>query len=373
MESQSQRSEPLPQPESSTMIRNTENQATEKMVTTKSKTSKLVVFLLLLSLFIGVGAIAGGYYLYQQLQQKQTDLQSITAEVHAFKQAQIAQSLQADELSKQFDKQLDKLSEQQQSLKKSVSGLSQQTPNHWMAAEADFLVQMAGRKLWLEGDINTAISLLKSADSQIAAMRDPSLLPLRKALAKDISNVRAVKKTDISGAVFAIDELLEQIPTLPLNQADQKIKKDKQEKELTDSIFDWQSNLDKTWQALVNDFVKIRKRKTDIEPLLSPKQNWYLVENIKNKLLQAQLALYRNDGLNYRHSMELAGKWIFEYFDLENEKTTNTLENINELAKLRLQSVNVKKFTSLPLLKQLVTYGELKSHDVALPKEGTSL
>ncbi|WP_260682195.1 uroporphyrinogen-III C-methyltransferase, partial [Klebsiella pneumoniae] len=40
----------------------------------------------------------------------------------------------------------------------------------WLLAQADFLVKLAGRKLWSDQDVTTAAALLKSADASLADM-----------------------------------------------------------------------------------------------------------------------------------------------------------------------------------------------------------
>lgn len=52
-----------------------------------------------------------------------------------------------------------------------ISGSDAKT---WLLAQADFLVKLAGRKLWSDQDVTTAAALLKSADASLADMNDPS-------------------------------------------------------------------------------------------------------------------------------------------------------------------------------------------------------
>ena len=103
----------------------------------------------------------------------------------------------------------------------------------------------------------------------------------------------------------------------------------------------------------------IRKRTTDAAPLLEPDQQWYLVENTRNKLLQAQLALYRQDQVNYRNSVKLARKWIYQYFDLKDQQVTDALATLDALETLKIQTTSIERFDSSNLLNQLVTYGNL--------------
>ncbi len=228
-----------------------------------------------------------------------------------------------------------------------------------MAEEAKYLVRMAGNKLWLEKDPQTALSLLEAADDRIETMKDPSLTPIRKALARDMNSVAAIKSTDVAGTVLSLDTIIERLPNLKVNRSESKLNAKDDSLQVTESLDDWQSNLAKSWQALIEEFVIIRKRTTDPAPLLAPDQQWYLVENIRNKLLQAQLALFRQDQVNYRQSVTMARKWIFQYFDLADNKTEQTLAALDALATLEIQSPDIEQFAATPLLQQLVTHGRL--------------
>ena len=349
---------------SSEMAKPTVKARTKSKSTGMSLISKFFIFI---AVCLSCLAIAGGYYLFIEQQKKQETVAILKQKLSQLQQQVDTQSATDSDLSSQTDaigSTIDKLQVQQAQLQGSIANIAQRSPKHWMAAEADYLVQMAGRKLWLEQDPTTAANLLRSADAQISKMGDPSLLPLRKALAQDIYQVKSIKRPDISGTVYEIDGVIEQLDSLPLNQAKPAESKEPESQELTDSISDWHVNLDKTWRALISDFVKIRKRQTDLAPLLSPEQSWYLTENIKNKLLQAQLSLYRNDDVNFKQSLRLARKWVYEYFDLKDDKTKAVLATIDTVSKLSVQPVAIQKFHSLPLLKQLVTFGEINQ-----PKE----
>jgi uroporphyrin-3 C-methyltransferase len=262
--------------------------------------------------------------------------------------------------------ELTKLAEDQNLLQNRINKLAQRSPTHWMASEAEYLVNMAGRKLWLEKDPRTATDLLKSADETIAAMNNPALLPIRKALAKDIAATASIKTTDIDGSVLALDALIEQLDKLPLNRTDAETDAP-EDTNITGDLNDWQSNLGKTWKALTQDFITIRHRTADAPALLAPEQQWYLVENIRHKLLQSQLALYRYDRAAYHQSLMMVRKWIQTYFDTQDHSTAEAIAKIDKLATLELDPITLKSFAAKPLLLQLTSYGELtSSEDVPL-------
>ncbi|MGI2193917.1 uroporphyrinogen-III C-methyltransferase [Shewanella baltica] len=336
-----------------------------------NRSSWAIRFGVLLALGLTACTLGGGFMLYQQMQQQllAQDAKNIALQ-DQLQQALLQPNQRIGQLEQQqlndakTYQELTKLAEDQNQLQDRVNKLAQRSPTHWMASEAEYLVNMAGRKLWLEKDPRTATDLLKSADETIAAMNNPALLPIRKALAKDIAATASVKSTDIDGNVLALDALIEQLDKLPLNRTDAEADAP-EDTTITGDLNDWQSNLGKTWKALTQDFITIRHKTADAPALLAPEQQWYLVENIRHKLLQSQLALYRYDRAAYHQSLMMARKWIQTYFDTQDHKTAEAIAEIDKLATLELDPITLKSFAAKPLLLQLTSYGELTSSEDA--------
>ncbi|MEM6249577.1 uroporphyrinogen-III C-methyltransferase [Shewanella vaxholmensis] len=336
-----------------------------------NRSSWAIRFGVLLALGLTACTLGGGFMLYQQMQQQllAQDAKNIALQ-DQLQQALLQPNQRIGQLEQQqlndakTYQELTKLAEDQNQLQDRVNKLAQRSPTHWMASEAEYLVNMAGRKLWLEKDPRTATDLLKSADETIAAMNNPALLPIRKALAKDIAATASIKTTDIDGNVLALDALIEQLDKLPLNRTDAETDAP-EDTTITGDLNDWQSNLGKTWKALTQDFITIRHKTADAPALLAPEQQWYLVENIRHKLLQSQLALYRYDRAAYHQSLMMARKWIQTYFDTQDHKTAEAIAEIDKLATLELDPITLKSFAAKPLLLQLTSYGELTSSEDA--------
>lgn len=336
-----------------------------------SRSSWAIRFGVLLALGLTACTLGGGFMLYQQMQQQllAQDAKNIALQ-DQLQQALLQPNQRIGQLEQQqlndakTYQELTKLAEDQNQLQDRVNKLAQRSPTHWMASEAEYLVNMAGRKLWLEKDPRTATDLLKSADETIAAMNNPALLPIRKALAKDIAATASIKTTDIDGNILALDALIEQLDKLPLNRTDAETDAP-EDTTITGDLNDWQSNLGKTWKALTQDFITIRHKTADAPALLAPEQQWYLVENIRHKLLQSQLALYRYDRAAYHQSLMMARKWIQTYFDTQDHKTAEAIAEIDKLATLELDPITLKSFAAKPLLLQLTSYGELTSSEDA--------
>lgn len=357
---------------SSTKIVDTESHSDSDDATSTSnrKSSWWVRLSILLCLIIALAGIGISYLLLVELESQKIELQTQNQQTQAISNevtealiepkrriAELEIQQQNDSLAYQQQNQLAKSHQQ---LQERVATIAQRNPNHWMASEAEYLVRMAGRKLWLENDPKTAASLLSSADDRIEAMKDPALLPIRRALAHDLAKTNAIKTTDVAGTIYTIDSILIQLDSLPLNRAKAQSAEDLAEQHvMTDSLDDWQSNLAKTWHSVTDGFITIRKRTTDLEPLLAPDQQWYLIENIRNKLLQAQLALYQHDEVNYRQSIGFARTWIQQYFDLEETKTQEAMTALDALITVKIEQVKHTNFESTRLLQQLITFGSL--------------
>ncbi|MFB2780561.1 uroporphyrinogen-III C-methyltransferase [Shewanella mangrovisoli] len=340
-----------------------------RQVVQVNRSSWAIRFGVLLALGLTVCTIGGGYLLYQQMQQqlqlqetKNLALQDQLQQALLAPNQRIAQLEQQQLSDAKTFQELAKLATDQSQLQDRLNKLAQRSPTHWMASEAEYLVNMAGRKLWLEKDPRTATDLLKSADETIAAMDNPALLPIRKALAKDIAATTNIKSADIEGNVLAIDALIDQLDKLPLNRADADASAP-EDTAISGDLNDWQSNLSKTWKALTQDFITIRHRTADAPALLAPEQQWYLVENVRHKLLQSQLALYRYDRAAYHQSLMMARQWIQTYFDVQAHPTTEAIAEIDKLATLELDPITLKSFAAKPLLLQLTSYGELTSSE----------
>jgi uroporphyrin-3 C-methyltransferase len=333
---------------------------------------------LLVSLLIALMALAACYWLYTQTLMLKTSLDtnqnsmqnSIQNSVqianislnNSLQEAKtkISELEQLQQKNKNTYQTLEELKKAQEQQHAQLAALSKRSPNHWMASEADYLTRMAGRKLWLEADTKTAILLLQAADERISAMENPALLPIRQALSQDIVALQSVKNVDISSSILAIDAIISKLDALPLN-ANKTLSTPQvtDNLALSDNLNDWQSNLTKSWQAFTSSLVTIRKRTTDIEPLLAPEQQWYLIENIRNKLAQAQAALHQADNKSYHQALGFAAKWLTQYFDRQASSTQDVIDSLQKLNELQISPIIHQQLQAAPMLEQLVTYGEL--------------
>ncbi|UDN22638.1 uroporphyrinogen-III C-methyltransferase [Aeromonas veronii] len=284
------------------------------------------------------------------------------AELAQLKQ-QLASALsKIDQTSSKDAKQLAALDQNQQRLQGEMQGLQNRVldlndkrPNDWMLAESEYLVRMAGRKLWLEHDLVSAITLLGNADERIAALNDPSLMPIRKALAEDIAKLKGMPRIDREGLTLKLAALSDQIELLPLSTISMPEAKAEPDQAVSANPDEWESNLKKNWVKFTENFVTIRRRDGAVEALLSPQQEIFLRENLKTKLLQAQLSVYREQQALYEDSLDKAQRWLTQYFDTDNSATRYMQGEIDKLKGEQIQIDYPAQFKTQAMLEQVLT------------------
>lgn len=241
------------------------------------------------------------------------------------------------------------------SLQLTIADVKGRRPNDWLLAEADYLVKMAGRKLWLEHDVVSATRLMENADQRISALNDPSLMPLRRAMASDISTLKAIPLIDRDGLVLKLNSLEQQINTLPLASAILPEAGVVEQKEVSTNINDWQSNLMQSLDDFAGHFITYRVREGNVIPLLSPEQHFYLKENIKGKLLLASKALYREQSEVYVTSLESAKLWSSQYFQQDDPAVKSFMAQLDSLTKFKVDVRYPQKMKTQALLSDFIS------------------
>ncbi|WP_339011704.1 uroporphyrinogen-III C-methyltransferase [Aeromonas popoffii] len=253
-----------------------------------------------------------------------------------------------------FGKQQQLLQDELKDLQNRVLDLNDKRPNDWMLAEAEYLVRMAGRKLWLEHDLISAITLLGNADERIKALNDPSLMPIRKALAADIAQLKGMPRIDREGLTLKLAALSDQIELLPLSTVNMPEAKIEPDQAVSTNPDEWQSNLKKNWLKFTENFITIRRRDGGVEALLSPQQEIFLRENLKTKLLQAQFAVYREQQALYDDSLEKAQRWLTQYFDTDNSATHYMQTELDKLKGEQIQFDYPDRFKTQAMLEEVL-------------------
>lgn len=311
-------------------------------------------------------AIAAGIGLYGLNKQQATRQNATTAELSgqlaALQKAQESQKSELEGIIKQQADQLSQAKHEQETLTKQLDELQQKVAvisgsdaKTWLLAQADFLVKLAGRKLWSDQDVTTAAALLKSADASLADMNDPSLIGARRAITDDIATLSAVSQVDYDGMILKVNQLANQIDNLRLaDNNDDDSPMDSDSDELSSSISEWRVNLQKSWQNFMDSFITVRRRDETAVLLLAPNQDIYLRENIRSRLLVAAQAVPRHQEETWKQSLDNVSTWVRAYYDTDDATTKAFLDEVDKLSQQSITMTVPETLQSQALLEKLM-------------------
>lgn len=311
-------------------------------------------------------AIAAGIGLYglnkQQATRQNATTSELASQVAALQKAQENQKSELEGVIKQQADQLNEAKHQQETLAKQLDELQQKVAvisgsdaKTWLLAQADFLVKLAGRKLWSDQDVTTAAALLKSADASLADMNDPSLIGARRAITDDIATLSAVSQVDYDGMILKVNQLANQIDNLRLaDNNDDDSPMDADSDELSSSISEWRVNLQKSWQNFMDSFITVRRRDETAVLLLAPNQDIYLRENIRSRLLVAAQAVPRHQEETWKQSLDNVSTWVRAYYDTDDATTKAFLDEVDKLSQQSITMTVPETLQSQALLEKLM-------------------
>lgn len=336
----------------------------------------------LLAILIALGVGGAGYYFGQQqvaeIQQKLTALESQSG-VAVFapvsdNSGQVAQLEQGLKTAQDKVEQLEQLVESKtgeisalQSQVKQVSQLvGAQQPSDWLFSEADFLLNNALRKLVLDNDVDTAISLLKLADETLVKVNNSQANAIRTAINQDLKQLLSLSSVDQNAVMQKLSQLantVDELQALNVNFDEAPEKSGK----LSDDIADWQQNVEKSATSFLNHFIRISpKQSADKKELLAPNQDIYLRENIRLRLQLAIMAVPRQQDELYKQSLDAVASWVRSYFDTNAEVTQNFLKSVDELADSSIYVDVPGQLQSLTLLDKYLNRAPLDVQKVEI-------
>jgi len=311
----------------------------------KSSGNGLLWFVVIILFLIVLGMAGAGYWYYMQQQSASKDsesaLQTTTSQLNTIERERAGLVASIDKVARtnqtlestvaELKAQNEKLTLQAESTLEQLNNMEGRRPADWLIAEADYLVRMAGRKLWLENDVRTAILLLVNADKRLKSLADPSVLPVRATLAEDIQTLQQLNPVSQSSVALALTGMIAQIDKLPLDTFEKPQDANAEDTTLSESTDDWQENLAKVWRSLVNDFLTIKTIEGPVEPVLSLEAQFLAKEQLRLQLMHAQTAALKGDAGLYNQSLQYAQTLIIEKFDTEKSQVTGFVDALQNL------------------------------------------
>ncbi|MGM0543073.1 MAG: uroporphyrinogen-III C-methyltransferase [Pseudomonadota bacterium] len=313
----------------------------------KGKGGMAVVLVLILAIIVGVVAWQGWLRLEAQ-QQRLTEL-SDRAEGSATQQSvdELAAQLESNQAARQEQLEstvselrnefADYRSDVDDTLDNVLDQLSQEQETDerdWLHAEAAYLLRLANQRLQLEGDVEGAAALLRTADRRLADADNPALTPVRREIASELAALDSVPRLDRTGVYLTLNAQQERVAGLRLAQ-------DVEERAVTSSIEQpptgtFQRQLARFGEEL-KDLVMIRHHDEALEALVTPEQESYLRQSLRLIIEQAQLALLKEEQGLYEASLGKALDLLDRYYDTSREEAQRVIERLEELQQVTVE------------------------------------
>ena len=230
-----------------------------------------------------------------------------------YEQSEKSQSQRIEQLYSELSNMQLRLNTQGQRL----AELGTTTSSDWLLAEALYLIRLANQRLQTGRSTKNPLALMENVDVILNQIDDPMLLPVRRALASDIGDLRLTGEIDSVGLFLELNTLADNIDQLTaLNlMAEAKnpavgieviIEEPSTATEIVDDFIQQLSRL-----------VRVTHRQQPIEPLLLDSEVRVIKQNLRLMLEQAQSAVMAEEPAVYSVSLDKAERWVMQHFHLD--------------------------------------------------------
>ncbi len=334
---------------------------------------RLLSWLLVLLIVAGLGAAA--YFLYQdQLQQQEQREQEAAARINALRdqlaasQEQLSSLVQGQqqlhqrqlELERQLVTRVDDIEQRLSHHGSRLRALSTTSREDWLLAEAEYLLKLANQRLLIERSTDAAEGLLEQADKILRDMADPQLTAIRRAIARDLTELKLATRIDLEGLYLRLASLAESVPQLPVvptrKPEEDKVKEDRAAAESASTESQWWQKPLVGLRSMLNDlddYVRIRDHAQTPAALLPPDAAQYLQQNLRMMLERSQLAAMREEAQVYRRSLENVVDWARRFYP-SSQQRDNFIAEVEELAGLDVDQELPDISESLQMLKNYI-------------------
>ena len=236
-----------------------------------------------------------------------------------------------------IDGRLSDARDQQRALEAMYQDLSRNR-DEWQLAEIEQVLDIASQQLQLSGNVRAALLALQLADTRLARSDRPQFMPIRRALARDIEQLKAVQIPDLPGLSLKLDALVAAVDELPLAFEERAAGAAAQPGAPSSTDQGYLARLGAELWSELRGLVVLRRVDTPEPPLLPPTQAYFLRENLRLRLLNARMSLLARDEAGYRADLVASRDWIKRYFDVRTRRATEALAQIGQLLSSSLET-----------------------------------
>ncbi|WP_084651805.1 uroporphyrinogen-III C-methyltransferase [Ottowia thiooxydans] len=277
---------------------------------------------------LAAAALAASLMLWQKVSAMQEQLARQSGESGARSVEARTLARQAEETVREtaakvaiLDTRIADLSAYRAQLDEAVQSVAR-TRDENLAVDLEAALNVAQDQTQLTGRIEPLLAALRTAERRVARSGDPRLIPVGRAVARDLERVKSASIPDTAGLLSRLDQLLRQIDELP---ASNDVGRSRTEKQPVDAAREpatgWWARMS---QAVLNEARKLlsvsRIERPDAS-MMSPEQVFFLRENLKLRLQGAHLAILARQYEAARSNLSAAQFALGAYFDPASRRT----------------------------------------------------
>ena len=283
--------------------------------------------------------------------QQQTQGQSAEAQMLA-KQAQDGARETAAKLAL-LEARVGEVAVQRGQIEDLIQSLSRSRDEN-LLVDIDSALRVSMQQSALTGSVEPLVATLKQSDERLARYSQPRLEGVRRAIARDLDQVKSMGVIDIAALTIKLDEAIRMVDELPLlSQAESRKEAPRpapasasaawpSQRSASDAdatlpvwlqpwIARWDGLTERVWRE-ARGLVRVTPIDHPEAMLLAPEQAYFLRENLKLRLLNARLALLSRQFDTAQSDLQVAQSVLDRYFDRSSRRTQLAADLIRQVA-----------------------------------------
>jgi uroporphyrin-3 C-methyltransferase len=278
----------------------------------------------------------------EQLARQTADSGSLAAEARAG--AKQAQELALETSAKLavLEARLSEVALQRSQLEELMQSLSRSRDEN-LVVDIESSLRLAQQQAQLTGSVEPLLAALKSAEQRVTRASQPRLMPLLRAIAKDVARIKGTALSDTPAMLVKMDELVALTDDMPVGNAVQTSKSAPSLKRQSDeTISGWWARIGGLLRDEVRSLVRVSKIENPDVALLSPEQSFFVRENFKLQVLNARLGLLSRQTDAARADLAAAAATLTRYFDASSRKT-QTAQGVLQQLQTQMRALEVPR------------------------------
>ncbi|MBU0541321.1 MAG: uroporphyrinogen-III C-methyltransferase [Gammaproteobacteria bacterium] len=228
-------------------------------------------------------------------------------------------------------------------------------------SEVEQLISIAKRQLYLLGNVKGASIALSQAIDLLEGTEKPSLLNLRTALEKDLTEIKALPSDDLLRLAISLDSVVNSVESLPMLSSAQATTDQTlaqlTEEEASEVVADIQApaaneqaqGFEKAWASIkkvaqtvwydIKSLIEVTKVDSPEVLMLSSRQETDLRNTLRLSLLNARISLLSRQATLLKSDLERSGNLLNTYFDSKSIQVQRAQTVLAEIGEVQLDLV----------------------------------